>query len=116
MSDKTTNESGCPHMDILTLARNSIDVHCHGVGRFDFTEINEIKFQEIEDILAQRHHKSILTLYLPQTHFDDFLYMMDIFADGQRSGKYSHIAGIGLEGPLLASHGGTPHKGVWLPH
>ena len=115
MFEETKNEIKLSNKDVAPLALNSIDVHCHGVGRFDFTEINELRFQEIEDILSQRHHKSILTLYLPQTHFEDFLRMMDIFAEGYHGGKYPHITGIALEGPLLASHGGTPHKGVWLP-
>ena len=102
--DKNIDQVDSSVVDLSSLARNSIDVHCHGVGKFDFTEITAIKFQEIEDILGQKQHKSILTLYLPQVHFDDFLHMMDIFAEGYHNGKYPHISGIGLEGPLLASH------------
>ncbi|MDF2940564.1 MAG: hypothetical protein K0R66_1206 [Gammaproteobacteria bacterium] len=97
------------------LARKSLDFHCHGVGRFDFTEIFDIQLQEIEDILATRHHRSILTLYLPKQNFDDFLFLMDIYSRGKNAGRFKHIAGIGLEGPLLASHGGTPETGVWNP-
>ena len=40
---------------------------------------------------------------------------MDLYFSGKQKGLFSHIVGIGLEGPLLASHGGTPHKGVWMP-
>jgi N-acetylglucosamine-6-phosphate deacetylase len=97
------------------LAKKSLDFHCHGVGRFDFTEIFDIQLQEIECILASRHHKSILTLYLPKQNFDDFLFLMDIYSRGKDAGRFKHIAGIGLEGPLLASHGGTPETGVWNP-
>jgi len=97
------------------LAKKSLDFHCHGVGRFDFTEIIDIQLQEIEHILASRHHKSILTLYLPKPNFDDFLFLMEIYSRGKKAGRFKHIVGIGLEGPLLASHGGTPETGVWNP-
>ncbi|MDF2530036.1 MAG: hypothetical protein K0Q57_916 [Gammaproteobacteria bacterium] len=100
---------------IEKLGKKSLDFHCHGVGRFDFTEIFDIQLQEIEDILASRHHRSILTLYLPKPNFDDFLFLMEIYSRGKKAGKFKHIAGIGLEGPLLASHGGTPETGVWNP-
>lgn len=97
------------------LAINSVDVHCHGVGHFDFTEIAEIDLAEIEEILTKKQHKSILTLYLLEKNFDAFFDLMEQFSIGKSKGRYPHIAGFGLEGPLLASHGGTPHKGVWQP-
>lgn len=101
--------------NVKRLLKRAIDIHCHGVGRFDFTEIAEIRLQEIEDILSQRCYRSILTLYLPQCDFNAFLDFMDLFALGKKIGLYQHIEGVSLEGPLLASHGGTPHKGVWQP-
>jgi hypothetical protein len=100
---------------VISLAKQAIDVHCHGVGRFDFTEIPELNLPEIEAMLASREHRAILTLYLPQNNFEDFLQLMDEFDAGRKAAKYKNIVGIGLEGPLLASHGGTPHKGVWNP-
>ena len=100
---------------VNSLVNDAIDVHCHGVGRFDFTEITNLNFLEIERILASRHHNSILTLYLPENNFDDFLNMMQLFSVGKEAGLYPHISGISLEGPLLASHGGTPKIGVWSP-
>lgn len=102
-------------MNSVELSRYAIDVHCHGVGRFDFTEIPDIELQEIENILAERHHFSILTLYLPYHNLSDFIDMLNFFHEGKQAGKYQHILGLGLEGPLLASHGGTPHQGVWVP-
>jgi len=98
------------------LCHQAIDFHCHGVGQFDFTEIANMNLQEINDILQQRNHHTILTLYLPRNSFEAFLDLMDKYAAGKKAGKYSHISGFGLEGPLLASHGGTPHKGVWNPN
>lgn len=97
------------------LAEKSIDFHCHGVGRFDFTEIPELELQEIEDILAFKKHKAVLTLYLPKSNFENFLYLMDCFHAGKKAGKYQHIVGFSLEGPLLSSHGGTPESGLWTP-
>lgn len=99
----------------LGYAKGAIDMHCHGIGRFDFTEIADIELQEIENILSARNHRTILTLYLPQAHFDDFLRLISAYDRGRQLGRYQHIVGIGLEGPLLASHGGTPQQGVWNP-
>lgn len=97
------------------LAEGAIDCHCHGVGRFDFTEIENLDLNEIERILSHKKRQAILTLYLPKPNFDDFLKLMDSFHQSQANGLFTHIAGFALEGPLLASHGGTPEKGVWVP-
>jgi hypothetical protein len=40
---------------------------------------------------------------------------MEVFYKGKQSGKFAHVVSIGLEGPVLASHGGTPETGVWAP-
>lgn len=101
--------------NLKQLLFQSIDMHCHGVGRFDFTEISEIDLDEIDAVLAERNRRVILTLYLPKPSFDTFLDLLTVFNMGRKQGKYSHIVGFGLEGPLLASHGGTPEKGVWMP-
>lgn len=99
----------------ISIENQPLDVHCHGVGRFDFTQITDIKLQEIEEILSNRSHRSILTVYLPEPNFDDFLIFMKQFYHNKENGLFSHIIGISLEGPLLASHGGTPLQGVWQP-
>ena len=97
------------------LIAQSIDLHCHGIGSFDFTEIAPTDLKAIEAILASRNHHIILTLYLPQQNFRKFLGLLDHFHEGQQQGLYPHIVGLGLEGPLLSSHGGTPEVGVWFP-
>lgn len=104
-----------PEFGMQSLVEESIDFHCHGVGRFDFTEINELDLEEIETILAQRKQSAILTLYLPKSNFEYFLDLMESFDKGRQANKFKHILGVSIEGPLLASHGGTPEKGVWLP-
>jgi len=40
---------------------------------------------------------------------------MDTFAEAKQLGRFPHISGIALEGPMLASHGGTPGASVWSP-
>ena len=100
---------------IEQLAIKSIDFHCHGVGRFDFTEVHELNLQEIEKILAERKQRTVLTLYLPKPNFQNFLQLTESFQAGKEAGKFKYIAGFGLEGPVLASHGGTPEKGLWMP-
>lgn len=97
------------------LNHGPVDFHCHGVGPFDFTEVSKLDLQLIEDVLASRQQQSVLTLYLPKSSFQSFLDLMNDFEHGKRQGKYPHIVGFGLEGPLLASHGGTPEMGVWSP-
>lgn len=90
-----------------------IDFHCHGVGRFDFTEITELALQDLEESLRKKNIASILTLYLPRSNFDDFIKLLDKYNEGQKQNKYPHIAGFALEGPLLGSFGGTPKKTLW---
>ncbi len=101
--------------EITPLVENSIDFHCHGVGRFDFTEIAALDLQEIESILARRKQRTVLTLYLPKPNFKGFINLIETFNTGRKMGKFKYLLGFGLEGPLLASHGGTPETGIWMP-
>ena len=55
MNNPSINEAGM----IEQLAQNSIDFHCHGIGKFDFTEIHELNLQEIENTLAERKQRTI---------------------------------------------------------
>ena len=57
----------------------SVDFHCHGIGKFDFTEIADINLQEIENILALRNKHSILTLYLPKPSLENLFNLIHIF-------------------------------------
>ncbi|MDP9151247.1 MAG: hypothetical protein M3O36_15075 [Myxococcota bacterium] len=97
------------------LSRRPLDVHCHGVGPYDFTDIANLRLQHIEQVLRDEALDCVLTLYLPRYAFDDFLALLDEFAAGRRAGLYSHIRGFAIEGPILASRGGTPERGVWVP-
>ena len=78
------------------VAAKAIDFHCHGIGKFDFTEINNLDLQEIEDILAARNQRTILTLYLLKPHFESFLNLMNKFNNGKCEGRFSHLCGFAL--------------------
>jgi N-acetylglucosamine-6-phosphate deacetylase len=107
---------GCHNQHLIDNSiKKSIDFHCHGIGQYDFSNIHTINLEDIEGILAQQDRNSILTLYLPRENFTPFLSLMDNYNMGKKKGKFKHILGIALEGPLLASRGGTPAIGVWMP-
>ncbi len=92
-----------------------IDFHCHGIDRYDFTEIKDLDLDDIERKLRERNINCVITLFLFQAYFDEFLILMETFSNGRRKGQYPHILGIALEGPLLSSAGGTPSKTSWYP-
>lgn len=92
-----------------------IDFHCHGIGRFDFAEPSDLLLDELEKHLRIEGTAAILTLYLPKNNLPDFVRFVGNFAAGRKEGRYKHILGIALEGPVLASFGGTPERGCWMP-
>ncbi|MGH3842513.1 MAG: hypothetical protein ACRDS0_13855 [Pseudonocardiaceae bacterium] len=57
----------------------------------------------------------IPTLYLPRGRLGDFERFMRDYDRKRRAGLIPRVIGIALEGPLLASHGGTPAATVWNP-
>ena len=97
------------------LIEQSIDFHCHGIGGFDFSELKNSDLIEIENILSSRNQHIILTLYLPKKNFNQFFALLEYFHEGKKQSLFPHIIGLALEGPVLASHGGTPEIGVWFP-
>lgn len=97
------------------LIEQSIDFHCHGIGDFDFSELKNSDLIKIENILSSRNQRIILTVYLPKKNFNQFFELLEYFHEGKEQSLFPHIIGIALEGPVLASHGGTPEIGVWFP-
>lgn len=93
-----------------------IDMHCHGIGKFDFVEPAEIVLDKIEEQLKIEEVKSIITLYIPQSKLNDLEIFAQKFHEGVKENRYPHILGFALEGPLLASFGGTPEQGCWVPN
>lgn len=92
-----------------------LDVHCHGIGDVDFSDFADIDLGYV-DALARRERLLCLpTLYLPRPAFEPFAAFLGRFARLRNAGLIPHLAGVAIEGPLLASFGGTPEQGVWAP-
>ncbi|MBI1775033.1 MAG: hypothetical protein HYR63_06775 [Proteobacteria bacterium] len=97
------------------VAQRPTEIHCHGVGRFDFTDIPSLDLDEIEANLRSEGVNCVLTLYLLKDNFEALIRLLEDYEFGRKRGTYTHIAGVAVEGPILASHGGTPSETVWMP-
>ncbi len=92
-----------------------VEYHCHGIGRFDFSEFDTAQLYEIDAYLRKVGVYCVLTGFLPIDNigrFEDFIFS---FNQEKRAGLLPNILGVSLEGPLLSSVGGTPQKGTWAP-
>jgi hypothetical protein len=92
-----------------------VEVHCHGFGPVDFSDLDALDLDRLEAACVAEGVCVIPTLYLHRDCLDAFEAMMGTYAARRADGELPRIVGIALEGPLLASHGGTPSSTVWLP-
>jgi hypothetical protein len=92
-----------------------VEVHCHGFGPVDFSDLGALDLDRLETACVAEGVCVIPTLYLHHDSLDAFEAMLDSYAARRADGELRRIVGIALEGPLLASHGGTPRATVWLP-
>jgi len=92
-----------------------VEFHCHGIGEFDFCEIESLDLLKINEYARLEEVFFVPTIFLAKSKLDVFVEFMHDYAELRRQGKLPYIVGIGLEGPLLASFGGTPERGTWLP-
>ncbi|MEU9126696.1 hypothetical protein AB0D08_01040 [Kitasatospora sp. NPDC048540] len=92
-----------------------VEVHCHGFGEVDFSEFATLDLLLLNQKCAEENVACIPTLYLRQDKLADFEQFMRRYRAQRLAGLLPHILGIALEGPLLASHGGTPAATVWAP-
>ncbi|MEU2357493.1 hypothetical protein [Streptomyces misionensis] len=92
-----------------------VEVHCHGLGSVDFSNFAEIDLFEVDKHAASEGLLCIPTLYLRQERLDGFVEFMRGFAALKADGKLPFVPAIALEGPLVASFGGTPASSVWAP-
>ena len=92
-----------------------IDIHCHGIGGFDFTEIGNIDLEEIDTLLASQGIYCIPTLYLRKRNLESLIDKLEQLEQLKTQGKLTHILGFAIEGPLLSSAGGTPQETIWTP-
>jgi N-acetylglucosamine-6-phosphate deacetylase len=92
-----------------------VEVHCHGFGPVDFSDLCALDLDRLEAACVAEGVCAIPALYLHRDTLDAFEAMMGTYAARRADGELRHIVGFALEGPLLASHGGTPAATVWLP-
>jgi N-acetylglucosamine-6-phosphate deacetylase len=92
-----------------------VEVHCHGMGPIDFSNFAEIDLQALDKVAAAEGVLCIPTLYLRRERLDSFVEFMRGFAELRAAGELTFIPAIALEGPLVASFGGTPATSVWAP-
>lgn len=92
-----------------------VEVHCHGFGPVDFSDLAALDLDALEDACVSEGVVAIPTLYLHRDALDSFEELMRGYADRRSRGELRHVVGVALEGPLLASHGGTPAATVWMP-
>jgi N-acetylglucosamine-6-phosphate deacetylase len=92
-----------------------VEVHCHGFGGVDFSEFATLDLELLDRQAAEEGVLVIPTLYLHRDRLPDFERFMADYDRKRRGGALPRIIGVALEGPLLASHGGTPADTVWNP-
>lgn len=92
-----------------------VEVHCHGMGHIDFSNFAEIDLKELDKVAASEGVLCIPTLYLRRERLDGFVEFMRGYAALRAAGELPFVPAIALEGPLVASFGGTPANSVWAP-
>jgi N-acetylglucosamine-6-phosphate deacetylase len=92
-----------------------VEMHCHGMGTVDFSDFATLDLVELNSISAAEGVLCVPTLYLRHHRLDEFVAFMRTFDALRKRGLLPYVPGVALEGPLLASHGGTPAATVWPP-
>lgn len=92
-----------------------IDFHSHGSGSFDWAESHEAQLGDIEKRLAKEKVFAVLTFFVPRGKLTAFEELCRAYGRMRKRGELARMVGMAAEGPLLASAGGTPGSGSWLP-
>jgi N-acetylglucosamine-6-phosphate deacetylase len=92
-----------------------VEVHCHSMGDVDFSDFETLDLSQLDLVAGLEGVICIPTIYLRRDRLDEFVAFMRRFNSMRRAGMLPFVAGVALEGPLLASHGGTPTATVWAP-
>ncbi len=92
-----------------------VEFHCHGMGSSDFSDFESLDLREVNKEAKEEGILCLLCMFLPHHKLESFIDFMHRYARLTRSGELSHLTGVALEGPLLASFGGTPERGMWVP-
>ena len=115
MNSAVQTVSGLFDLELRPAGQLPVEVHCHGLGEVDFSDLGAFDLDSLEAACVAEGVQVVATLYLHRDSLDAFEAMMACYAARRADGELQHIAGMALEGPLLASHGGTPAATVWLP-
>jgi N-acetylglucosamine-6-phosphate deacetylase len=95
---------------------NPIDFHCHGFATLDLASpFSEEALGIAEAGLRADASRAILAFFVSERRFSELLDCCTSFDSMRRSGRLQHVVGIGLEGPLTSSAGGTPRECQWAP-
>lgn len=92
-----------------------VEFHRHGVAAYDFSDFEFLDLRHINELAEREGALYVLSVSLRPTKVDAFVEFMTRFGGARRRGDLPYIFGVALEGPLLASFGGTPETGAWLP-
>jgi N-acetylglucosamine-6-phosphate deacetylase len=92
-----------------------VEFHCHGLRGMDFSDFQSLELTSADRAAREEGVLCVLTMFLPSDALNEFDGFMRAFAQYQSAHPGSHLAGVALEGPLLASVGGTPQTGSWVP-
>ncbi len=92
-----------------------VEFHCHGSGRSDFSDFRSLDLSAINQEARREGALYIASVSLPRHNLGEFVDFMREYAHKRQDGELSHIIAVSLEGPLLASVGGTPESGTWAP-
>jgi len=92
-----------------------VEIHCHSMGDVDFSDFRDLDLPALDAVAAAEGVACVPTVYLAREKLSEFVAFMRRFDELRRRGALPFVPAIALEGPLLASHGGTPASTVWPP-
>lgn len=92
-----------------------IEFHCHGLRGMDFSNFQNLDLARADEAARLEGVLCVLTMFLPQRDLDRFGRFMQAYDQYRKAHPETHLVGVALEGPLLASVGGTPEQGNWSP-
>lgn len=94
---------------------DGVEFHCHGIGPASFSAFDALDLRRLQTQLELEHVACIPTVYMPYGAVNSFEALLRRYAELRSDGLVPNIIGFAVEGPVLASFGGTPQSGVWLP-
>jgi N-acetylglucosamine-6-phosphate deacetylase len=91
----------------------AVDIHRHTVGHWDFADLPSVDLADVNERARREGILCVPCAFVRRSALDGFVEFMRDYA--ARRDAFPHVPAISLEGPLLASSGGTPEEGAWRP-